>query len=339
MHTKHVLLFIAIIALSFKGYAQNDSIVFKNGNYIVGEIKDLNKGVITVETDYSDSDFKIEWDGIKQVFSQSYFLFTLKSGKRINGSFKSDENGNITLTSNEDDEVITVSAEEIVYIKSVKQDFWSKMTAEIDLGYSFTKAQNLNQFNLRAYLGYITDRWMLDGSFNSVISSQDSVETIRRSDGNVGYTYFLPKGWNLLAQYNFLSNTEQQLDLRSTGKLGVGYYLVRTNQTYWGLSIGAAYTNEEYFTDEPSRNSAEAFIGSELNLFDIGDLSLLTNATAYPSLTESGRMRVDFKFDLKYDLPRDFYIKLGTTVNYDSKPAAGAPNEDYVFTSGFGWEL
>lgn len=339
MHKKKVLLIIALVAAAISSYAQTDSIVFNNGNYIVGEIKDLNKGIITVETDYSDSDFKIEWAGVKHVFSESHFLFTLSSGQRINGSFKSDSVGNITVTSTEDGEVFTITANDIVYIKSVKQDFWSRMTAEIDLGYSFTKAQNLNQFNMRAYLGYITDYWMLDGSVNSVISAQDSVETIRRTDGSVGYTYFLPKGWNLLAQYNFLSNTEQQLDLRSTGKLGLGYYVIRTNHSYWGFSLGAAYTNEEYFTDEPSRNSAEAFIGTELNLFDIGDLNILTNATAYPSLTESGRTRLDFKFDLKYDLPRDFYIKLGTTVNYDSKPAAGASEADYVFTSGFGWEL
>lgn len=338
MTNKILVLAMAMFGIFFTVQAQTDSIVFINGNYIVGEIKDLNRGVVTVETDYSDDDFKIEWDGISQIYSDSYFLFTLSDGRRFNGSFKSTGDGNISITEM-DGQSYTVRSQDIVYVKSVKQDFWSKMSANIDLGYSFTKAQNLKQFNLRAYLGYTTDRWMLDGSLNSVISAQDSVETIRRSDGNVGYTFFLPKGWNLLAQYNFLSNTEQQLDLRSTGKIGAGYYILRTNESYWGFSAGVAYTNEVFLTDDPERRSGEAFIGSELNLFDIGDLNLLTNATAYPSLTEEGRMRVDFKFDVKYDLPRDFYIKLGTTVNYDNRPADGAPEADYVFTSGFGWEL
>ena len=76
----------------------------------------------------------------------------------------------------------------------------------------------------------------------------------------------------------------------------------------------------------------------ELNLFDIGDLSLLTHATGYPSLTEAGRFRLDFKFDLKYDLPLDFYIKTGTTVNYDSQPVAGGSDLDYVIQTGIGWE-
>lgn len=31
---------------------------------MTGEIKSMNKGVLVIETDYSDSDFKIEWEKI-----------------------------------------------------------------------------------------------------------------------------------------------------------------------------------------------------------------------------------------------------------------------------------
>ena len=82
----------------------------------------------------------------------------------------------------------------------------------------------------------------------------------------------------------------------------------------------------------------EAYFGSELNMYDIGDLNLLTKASIYPSLTESGRWRVDFVFDAKYDLPLDFYIKLGINLNYDNQPVEGGSETDYVFQTGFGWE-
>jgi len=73
-------------------------------------------------------------------------------------------------------------------------------------------------------------------------------------------------------------------------------------------------------------------------MFDIGDLSLLTNLNAYPSITETGRWRVDYKIDTKYDLPLDFYIKINLTMNYDNRPAEAGRELDYVFTTGFGWE-
>jgi len=71
---------------------------------------------------------------------------------------------------------------------------------------------------------------------------------------------------------------------------------------------------------------------------DAGDLSLVVGVVAYPSFTESGRWRMDADTDLKYDLPFDFYIKLGGSLNFDNRPAEGASQRDYVFQSGFGWE-
>ncbi|HCY80319.1 MAG TPA: hypothetical protein DHV22_01275, partial [Xanthomarina gelatinilytica] len=59
---KPILFFLIFIgAGNLFTWSQNDSIVLKNKDKIVGEIKSLDKGVLTVKTDYSDSDFKITW--------------------------------------------------------------------------------------------------------------------------------------------------------------------------------------------------------------------------------------------------------------------------------------
>ena len=69
----------------------------------------------------------------------------------------------------------------------------------------------------------------------------------------------------------------------------------------------------------------------------MGDFNLFTKITAFPGITEKGRFRTDFKMDLKYDLPLDFYVKGGFTFNYDNQPTAGAPETDYVLNTGLGW--
>ena len=122
------------------------------------------------------------------------------------------------------------------------------------------------------------------------------MDDIKRTDGGVTFKYFLPYDWYPLAAVEFLSNNEQQLQLRTTGKLGLGKYIIHTNSSYWGFSGGANYNNENYSIDSiPDRDSWEGFLGTELNLFNIGDFSLLTSFIAYPSFTESGRWRTDFK--------------------------------------------
>ena len=65
---------LLLIFISLCVYAQNDSLVFKNGNIIVGEIKSMDRGVVVVSTDYSDSDFKIEWDKIITIRTVSIFF-------------------------------------------------------------------------------------------------------------------------------------------------------------------------------------------------------------------------------------------------------------------------
>jgi len=54
--------------------------------------------------------------------------------------------------------------------------------------------------------------------------------------------------------------------------------------------------NNEVFTDETveDKRSVEAFLGSQLDIFDIGDLNFFTSLTVYPGITESGRIRADF---------------------------------------------
>lgn len=46
-----------------------DTLVLKNNDVIIGEIKSMNKGVVQIETDYSKSDFKLEWKKVKYISS------------------------------------------------------------------------------------------------------------------------------------------------------------------------------------------------------------------------------------------------------------------------------
>lgn len=317
--------------------AQNDSLVLKNGDHIVGEIESMSRGVLIFETDYSDSDFTIEWDGIQEIYGVNYFLVSLADGTRVTGSFKSQSDGKVMLQS--ELMIYEVDMDDIVFIKSVDQDFWSRVYASIDLSLRVAKANNLRQLNTRSNIGYIADLWSVSGSYSQLFSEQDEVDPTRRTDASASFSYFLPKDWYIPANISFLSNTEQKLDLRTNARLGFGKYVIHTNRSYWGFSLGASYNNEKYSTEEENRKSWEGFLSSELNLYDVGDLDLLVSATVYQGLTETERFRSDIKFDAKYDLPLDFYIRAGFTVNYDNTPAEGASETDYVLESGFGWEL
>ncbi len=78
---------IIIFALSSQlVFGQTDTLVFKNNDFMVGEIKTMDKGILTIETDYSNSDFKVDWKELKRVYSRVNYLITLSDGRRYNGT-------------------------------------------------------------------------------------------------------------------------------------------------------------------------------------------------------------------------------------------------------------
>ncbi len=313
-----------------------DTISFINGDQIMGELKSLDKGVIQFETGYSDSDFKIVWEDVSQLTTSTIFLITLSNGERLSGSISSTDSLGLVLNTSNGSR--TVKRDDIVYLKSLEDGFWSQVYANVDVGFSITKSKNLKQVTGSAGMGYLGEMWSWDTRINTLYSSQDSVQDTRRTDGIVSANFFLPHDWFLLGAVDFLSNTEQLLDLRTNTRLGLGYYLVHKNHWYWNVALGGAFVDEQYSSGESAKQSMESFLGTELNLFDMGDFSLFTKVTAYPGITEKGRFRTDFKMDLKYNLPFDFYVKGGFTVNYDNQPTLGAPETDYVLNTGLGWE-
>ena len=353
---KKSLLFLTFVLFwASQASAQEDSLLLSNKNLIVGEIKSMDKGVLTIETDYSDEDFKVTWGEIRQISSKSSFLITLSDGRRFNGKLNSLDSVNVRIDYYDPVRVLKLKKEEVeaedtdltevvpmntvVYLNAVDEGFWSRLSANFDIGWSLTKANNLQQFNIRSGLGYLADRWKASANLNSIRSTQDEVADIKRTDGSAAFNYFLPKDWFLLYNLTYLSNTEQLIRSRVGNQIGLGKYVIHTNKTYFGFQTGLNLNSESYFDDTPSRNSGEILLGSQLNLYDIGDLNLLTTLACYPSITEKNRFRTDFSLDVKYDFLDDFYIKVGTTMNYDNQPVEGAAELDYVFQTTVGWEL
>ena len=322
--------------------AQKDTLVVSNGDVLIGEIKSMERGVLFMETDYSDSDFEIEWEEVKELYASRNFVVFLSKGKKYYGTIRSDladKTKVIIIEDNKADKII-VEKDDIVYMDAIDSDFISRLSVSLDLGFTLTKANNLRQLSTRTNLGYLTTDWKADASFDIVRSAQDDVEQTKRTEAIIGFRYFLLADWYVFASGNFLQNDEQKLKLRTSTSGGLGKYFVHTNALSFGGKLGAAWTNENFIDSaNTNTNSFEGLVGLELNLFNVEDFSLISTINVYPSFTQSGRIRTDFRLDLKYDLPLDFYIRLGYTQNYDSKPIKGASENDYVLQTTFGWEL
>ena len=58
-------------------FSQKDSIILSNADVLIGEIKSMEKNILVFETSYSDSDFKIKWHRVKEIYSDRTFTISL----------------------------------------------------------------------------------------------------------------------------------------------------------------------------------------------------------------------------------------------------------------------
>ena len=337
-------------------HAQTDSLILNNKDKIIGEIKSMDKGVMVFETDYSNSDFKIDWKKVNQVYSQTKFLITLSDGMRYNGMVNSINDSLVKITPSIPEKFldlkkkkhkqdttsldpVAVPINTIVYLNALDEGFWSRLSLFFDVGTTLTKANDLRQFTFNMGTGYLADRWKINLTLNNLRSTQNGTEPIVRNELTLAYNYFLQKDWYLLYNLNILSNTEQLLDFRNSNMVGIGKYLVHTNKVYLGFQGGVNLNNEKFANQPSSSRTAEGFLGAGYNIYDIGDLDLMTTVMIYPSLSTRDRIRSDFKFDIRYEFKFDLYFKVGTTLNYDNQPVEGASDLDYIFQTTIGWKL
>ena len=81
--------------------------------------------------------------------------------------------------------------------------FGVKMSANVDFGYSITKANNLRQFNADAVVSYKSRRWVVSANYRQVRSIQDEVDPIRRIEGGINGDYTFNSGVFLGARISF----------------------------------------------------------------------------------------------------------------------------------------
>jgi hypothetical protein len=317
--------------------AQTDTLVFINGDVMMGEVKKMDKGVMVAETEYSDSDFQIEWEKVTAIRTQNQFLITLTGGKKYYGRLYSLPDSAVQILTMPFEPVM-VDIQDIVYLESYDDKFKDRFSASIDVGFDLARARNLRKLNSTIRLGYHAEKWSSNASLDVLRSTQDESEDIQRTEAHLSFRYVLPERWYAIGSLSELSNTEQNLISRVNAQAGMGRFLIRSRKLYWGTKLGINRNYELYSNETEDRQSWEGYFGTELNLYNLGDLDLLFTLMVYPSITEGGRWRANEKLEVKYDLPLDLYLKLGLSMDYDNQPAEDAQTLDYLLQLGFGWE-
>jgi len=330
MHLSMMLILISGIA-----HADTDVIVFENGDRLTGEIKSMERGQLKFKTDATGT-IDIQWGKVAFISSDQDIQVEIASGVRYFGHVEMEENRFIVVVETGSGP-IELENSKIVTMNPIDQTGLRDIDIDVAAGYNFTAASDVEQFNFAINADYRTRERIISASFSSLFSDSDSNDASQRQLLGLNYTRLRPNRWLNDGSLRFEQNDELNLNLRASLGSGIGRILKQSDQALVVVRTGLQVTREDFVDQPDDVDSLEYYLSGKLDWFryNTPELDWSTNLEVIPSLTESGRVRVEFDTKLKWEIIGDLFWGLEFYSSYDSHPQSdtGSNSDHGVITS------
>lgn len=335
-----ILILLALFFSVGMGYAQkSDTLILNNGDRITGEIKELSLGYLSYGTDDAGT-IKVKWIRIAFLESKNQFDITTENGVRHFGSLgRGDSAGYVKILSYTD--TLQVPMTELVEISRIKNSFWNRIDGQITAGFSFTRANRNTQLNGGLNLNYRNVNTNHSASYSIIFNSANGQDENQRQDASYTFNWLFADNWYTISVAGFQQNIQLGLQARTFAALGFGHVIMHDNNNLF-LGGVAATINEEQDLEGKGRLNSEGVLQVSYERFKVigNSFNLATDISYYPSLTTTGRHRVDYNLQLLWEIIGD--LKWNVTFKYssDTKPASeDALKEDYSIVLGLSYSL
>jgi hypothetical protein len=333
------LICTVFLGLSYAVHAEHrkiDVVTMYNGDRVTGEIVSLFAGILEYDTD-SMNTIKIEWQEISRIESEYYYEIRLSNSDRYYGSVVSAERPGL-LRVEDLDGTHDIEWLDVVEIRPIEEKFSDRIELYLSAGYNYTKASSVAQTTFNSTISYENELSLsvLTGRTVLTDTSEDDTSSTKLDLSRRTWTDREKLFRVLYANYE--SNDELGLDKRLAGGLGWGRYPIDNNRMRFGVAGGLQILTEKT-ADGANDESTELFLNGEFAAwkFNSPEMDIMINATLYPSLSNTGRVRGDTDIRIRWEMVNDLFWDLTAYGVYDSD--AESENQfDYGISTGLGWK-
>jgi hypothetical protein len=316
---------------------KTDIVILTNGDKVTGEIKKLEAGVLEFSTD-SMGTVNIEWRFIQQIISDKTQTVETTDGERWTGKLRKPEEGEGIDLLMEDFDII-LEPEQVVSVWPVEANVWDKMELDVAVGLDYAKATDITSFYLSSDFSYRTEARFTEVTARSDLTRQSAGDEQTRNQLRGTHYYMLPEKRFRAFFGTIDSNDALGINLRVSAGAGLGRYFIKTNNV-WFSGLAGLLVTEENPDEGDSELNIESIVNVNYRLFRFIDpeRSLTTTLSVFPSLTDLGRWRSDFRTTFKLEFLSDLFWSMEAYHSYDSDPLdLAAEKSDYGIISSVGW--
>ena len=302
-------------------------------------------------------DVNVQWDAVTSIVSSQPLHLGLKDGQTVVGTVATADGkfevetkttGEITtpkdavVTVRNDDEEKSYDTE-IDRLKNPRlTDFW---TGLLDTGLSVTRGNSATlSYTLAAKAVRQTTRDKISVYTTAIYATDDTTPPSRttahailggvRGDLNVSDRTFV------FGFTDFQYDEFQHLDLRNTLGGGLGYHVIKTDNTTFDVFGGGDF-EQEYFSPNPpdvltsvTRKTGEIVAGEELDMKVNTRTTFSEKASFFPNVSDTGQYRFQFDATAATKLKSWLSWQMTFGERYISNPLTGLKGNDLLLSTG-----
>lgn len=327
--------------LTCLAHAQSDVIVLRNGDQLTGEIKLLDRGLLSFESDATDT-IQIKWDHVASLSSSQYFEVWLEDGRQLYGSL-SEGTAPAEISVAEDGNVAVQSMTTVVRMTPIEGRLIERIDMSIDVGYSLAKANETSQTTVGYDFTYRDQVRLVSLNVDASTSESENDPPSTRVNTLASFRRFLEgRKWDPVAMSQVERNDELGINRRVTAGGGMGRWIRDTNQSRISFVGGLVVGNEDAEGQVSSEWTTEALLGIGLEWFrfDTPELDVSTRLSVYERLTGESRSRGNLDVDFRWELFADSFWGFSIYYTFDTQPQSETSEKtDYGVVTSFGWDF
>ena len=330
---RHFVLFALL--LSFVS-AHADQITLKNGDRLTGSVLKSDSDNLTLKTDYADA-VTIKWSAIDRVTADQPLYVTSKQGQVLVGPVES-SGDKFQVRTKESGEVVLARDAVQAMRSPEEQKLAQAWSGFVDSGLSLARGNSETlTYTLGASADRTTERDKVSVYAASLFAKSTTAgvtfDTAKAARGGLRYDFNLGKRAFAFAFTDLEYDKFQDLDLRNVLGGGLGYHVIKTDVTMLDLFGGASF-NQEFFSTDITRRSAEILVGNEFSYKMANNVLLNERLTIYPNMSELGQYRGQFDTSMLTKLSTWLGWQITLSDRYLSNPLPGIKKNDLLLTTG-----
>jgi hypothetical protein len=334
---KAIVAIALALSVSATTHAQGrtDVVTLANGDRITGEIVRLERGRLEFKTDDAGTLY-LEWDKLSSLVSTRLVEVLTTDGRRFLGSLGPAAARSITVVTSE----VSLQMSEVTLITPIGTSFWRQLDGSIDAGFSYTKSSGVAQLNVNSDTVYrkVASRARLTASLTQTEKDDDSGRD-DRGFVEMSYLRYPWQRWFILTAGRFETNESLGLTLRSQIGAAAGPRLVNSNRAQLVLGAGLSFNHEQGLDVESTQNIEALFtFETAFYTYDRPKTNFDISLKYYPSLSDTGRQRVQLDAGAKREFWKDLFVALNFYNTYDNRPPNPEANtNDVGIVLSIGW--